>query len=307
MKTNTPVILNTQQALPEQIAAGDTLEVQLAPFGTFPGLCDQERVNQICDEQAFNTIVERFNTEVLVDFEHHAETGGDTTAAAWVQSLRVDPERGLLATFKFTDQGADAVAARRLRFLSPVWTLDDDGRPNQLISVGLTNKPNLPVRPLLNRAPGILNVEEKENQMKEQLIALLGLDPEATDDTIIEAISALQQKCAAADEAALNAEAEACAEENKDKIQNKEAFKLLYVQNRDAAKQLLACMKAPAQQVQPVCNKAAARLPLSLAEQADADTVILNKWQAMPAGAEKDAFAITNHAALLRATTKNKE
>ncbi len=307
MKTQQPVILNTQHALPDKVAPGDTLEVQLAPYGTFPGLRGSERVNQICDDKAFKALVANFSSEVLVDFEHHAELGGDTKAAAWVQSLRVDPDRGLLAIFRFTDIGATAVTNRQLRFLSPVWTLDDTDRPQQLISVGLTNKPNLPVRPLLNRAPaGLLNVEEKEKRMKEQLIAILGLDPETTDDAIIEAVSALQQKCAAADEAALNAEAEACAEENADKIQNKEAFKALYVQNREAAKQLIACIKAPAAVTQPVCNKAAARPPASLTEQADADKVILNKWQAMPAGTEKDLFALNHHAALLRAT-QNKD
>ena len=155
------------EPLPEAIAAGDEREVQLSPFGDFPGVLEGQRVMQHCDQAAFERIVANFAGEVLVDFEHRAELGGSTEAAAWVQSLRIDPAKGLMATFRFTDKGAEAVANRRLRFLSPVWLLDSEGRPEQLISVGLTNKPNLPVRPLLNRAgEGGPNGEEKDTPVK---------------------------------------------------------------------------------------------------------------------------------------------
>ena len=246
--------------LPETVAAGDELEVQLSPFGDFPGILEGQRVIQTCDRAAFERLLANFSGEVLVDFEHKAEQGGDTEAAAWVQALRVDPEQGLIATFRFTDIGAEAVANRRLRFLSPVWELDDDGRPERLVSVGLTNKPNLPVRPILNRAPGDSDVEEqKESQMKEQLIAALGLAPEATDDDVVAAVAALKQRCDEQEAAALNAEAEQVAEENKDRIANKAAFKALYVKNREAAKAMLACLAPAAKPA--VCNKAEARMP----------------------------------------------
>lgn len=246
--------------LPETVAAGDTLEVQLSPFGDFPGLLEGKRVTQTCDRAAFERLVANFAGEVLVDFEHKAEQGGDTEAAAWVQTLRVDPEKGLMATFKFTDKGAEAVANRRLRFLSPVWELDPDGRPERLVSVGLTNKPNLPVRPILNREDGEpLHVEEKDTRMKEQLIAALGLAPEATDDDVVAAVAALKQRCDEQEAAALNAEAEQVAEENKDRIANKAAFRALYIKNREAAKAMLACLAPAAKPA--VCNKAEARMP----------------------------------------------
>ena len=41
--------LNAAAPLPETLAAGDILEVQLAPFGDFPGLCAGRRVTQRCD------------------------------------------------------------------------------------------------------------------------------------------------------------------------------------------------------------------------------------------------------------------
>lgn len=253
------------EPLPEAIAAGDEREVQLSPFGDFPGVLEGQRVMQHCDQAAFERIVANFAGEVLVDFEHRAELGGSTEAAAWVQSLRIDPAKGLMATFRFTDKGAEAVANRRLRFLSPVWLLDSEGRPEQLISVGLTNKPNLPVRPLLNRAgEEVPNVEEKDTPMKEQLIALLGLQPEASDELIVQRVQAIVEKLGEMQEEALNAEAEACASENKDKLCNKEAFKRLYVQNKQLALDLLACVKAPKApepEPKPVCNKAEAKTP----------------------------------------------
>ena len=300
-------ILNIAAAapLPDTVKAGDEIEVQLAPHGRWPGRCGERTVVQVCDSTAFNRLVENFAGEVLVDFEHKAETGGDTDAAAWVQSLRADPEKGLMAVFRLTDAGADALANRRLRFLSPVWTLDSDGRPERLVSVGLTNKPNLPVDPLLNRADGEpLSVEEPTKEgthpMNEKLIELLGLGPEATEDDIFTAVSALKTKVAEAEEAALNDEAEAAADENEDKIQNRAAFVAAYKANPDMARAMVGAMK-PAAPAQRVCNRAAAKAPASVTAAADSDTLVFNRWNAMPRGAEKDAFLATNKAAIMRA------
>jgi phage I-like protein len=285
---------------PKEVKAGDTLDVQLSPYGHFPNVTDDGTpIVQCCDGAAFEHVVANFTDEVLVDFEHDAETGGPTTAAAWVQKVYVDPDKGLMATFKLTDLGAEALSQRRLRFLSPVWTLDEQYRPECLISVGLTNKPNLPVRPLLNRAPGLQPVEDKgQTKMKEQLITALGLAPEATDEEILAAVQALVQRVEEADAAALNAEAEAVADENKDLIANREAFKQLYVTNRDAAKAFLATLK-PIEKVS-VCNRAAAKAPKSFAESADADKALAGKWKEMSPGIEKDAFLARNKSAIQR-------
>jgi phage I-like protein len=293
--------MNERIGLPSEVKAGEALEVQLSPYGRFPNVTDDgERIVQVCDRAAFERVVANFSDELLVDFEHDSELGGPTTAAAWVQKVFIDEETGLMAVFKLTDLGAEAVTQRRLRFLSPVWTLDEAMRPERLISVGLTNKPTLPVRPLLNRAPGLRNVEDKgQNTMKEQLIALLGLAAEASDEEVIAAVQALKQENDAYAEAALNAEAEAVADENADRLANREAFKALYVKNRDAAKALLATLKPSTKA--PVCNRAVAKTPEHLGAAADSDQALLNKWKAMPAGAEKDAFLTMNKAALQRA------
>lgn len=259
--------MNSRIELPLSVKAGEELEVQLSPFGNFPNVTDEgERIVQVCDRAAFERVVANFSEELLVDFEHDAETGGSTTAAAWVQKVFIDDELGLMAVFKFTDLGAEAVTQRRLRFLSPVWTLDEAMRPERLISVGLTNKPNLPVRPLLNRAPGLVNVEDKgQNTMKEQLIALLDLAEGASEEEIVAAVQAVVQRDKDAAEAALNAEAEAVADENAERIANRAEFVKFYRANRDAARAFLGTLrvpnKAPAQPKQPVCNRSAAKAP----------------------------------------------
>ncbi|MEG0803932.1 MAG: phage protease [Pygmaiobacter sp.] len=291
------------QALPTTIHSGDTIEVQLAPFGEYSALLEGKPIVQQCDAIAFAQVVANFSSEILVDFEHHAENGGDTDAAAWVQSLRVDPSAGLLATFKVTDIGAEAIAQRRLRFLSPAWTLDAHRRPEYLISVGLTNKPNIPVRPLLNRAPTTsTSVEQKEGKtMKEQLIALLGCAPDASDQDIVDAVQALTETAAKAAEEALNAEAEAAAEENKDKICNRSEFIRFYCKNRDAAKKMFALLKQPSAPA-PICNRSAAQIPAPLSASTHEDTV-LNTWQSMPEGDQKNAYLIANKDAIATACT----
>ncbi|MBQ9693684.1 MAG: hypothetical protein IJV69_02895 [Kiritimatiellae bacterium] len=259
--------MNERIGLPSEVKAGEALEVQLSPYGRFPNVTDDgERIVHVCDRAAFECVVANFSEELLVDFEHDSELGGPTTAAAWVQKVFIDDEMGLMAVFKLTDLGAEAVTQRRLRFLSPVWTLDEAMRPERLISVGLTNKPNLPVRPLLNRAPGLRNVEDKgQTKMKEQLIALLGLAAEASDEEVIAAVQALKQENDAYAEAALNAEAEAVADENAERIANRAEFVKFYCANREAARAFLGTLrvpnKAPAQPKQPVCNRAVAQQP----------------------------------------------
>ena len=50
------------------------------------------------------------------------------------------------------------------RFVSGAWTLDDDDRPQELVSIGLTNKPNLPVAPMTNAAKAAKNSEGSGTQ-----------------------------------------------------------------------------------------------------------------------------------------------
>lgn len=249
--------------LPEKVNTGDTLEgVQLCPFGDWPN----GGTVQKCDEVAFNKLVEKWREsggrEIICDFEHRFEDPSltsDTSAAAWITNLAVNKERGLMGDLKFTDAGAQAVTSRRLRFLSPVWTLDADGRPDRLRSVALTNKPAIPVACVLNRAPqpDTETVEEPERKNMDKLKELLGLAADASDEDVVAAVTALQEQVAQANKEKEDAEAESFAEEHK-AVCNKDALKKAYLLNKEAAQELVAGMAKPEKPAAPViANKPA--------------------------------------------------
>ena len=282
------------------LAAGETVPgVQLCPFGEYQG---QQRL-QVCDRQAFEQVIADWREggakEILMDFEHKSEVDkidSDTRAAAWIANLAIDDERGLVGDLKFTDEGADAVANRRLRFLSPVWPLDEEGRPTHLKSVALTNTPNIPVAPVLNKAqPGDTNVEDtKENETMDKIKEALGLAPEASEEEVLNAVKALVQANKDAEAAALEKEADEFAEKNKAKLDPK-VCKAQYIANKEACKALVAAIpEAKKDEPQVILNKA--KEPNGKLAKADAVTE-LNKCKTP---AEKIAFAQA-HAAELSA------
>lgn len=183
------VITNAVQAeMPEGLKAevGKPLVINLAPPGEYPQTVDDpeadggsREVNQILDEQAIDTLIANFKDKVLVDADHSSETSTNTKAMAWVTRLFKDPEKGLMAEIEPTPIGAENINGRVYRFVSGAWTLDDDGRPVKLVSIGLTNKPNLPVAPMLNSAAA----EKKDSSGTEPATADGGVtkdDPIAT-------------------------------------------------------------------------------------------------------------------------------
>lgn len=288
----------------------------LAPFGKFKRIQHNQEILQLCDQQAFETLIANFTDETLVDFEHKSEDSWDTTAAGWAQKLRIGDD-GLEALIVYTDIGAQAIRNRRLRFLSPVWELDAHGRPITLLSIGLTNKPYFTLRPILNStgdsriAPSLSNPRNSEsgatNNQDERIhhmdttqIALaLGLPAEASTDDILAAIKAtqaatttLENRVEELENKQLEDEAENVADENEDKIENKDAFKALYVANKDVALQLLATLK-PVPEHKPVTNKANAKPPAAFSGGTTAQNK-LDIYEAMPEGKDKAAYLRAN-------------
>ena len=166
------VITNAATAqLPDSAELGKPITIQLAPEGRYPQIVDddsaeggQREVVQILDKQAMDTLVANFEKAkaeaeakgqkygVLVDADHSSETSTNTAAMGWVTKLFVDPEKGLMAEIDPTSEGVEKINGKVYRFVSGAWTLDDDDRPETLVSIGLTNKPNLPVAPMINAA-----------------------------------------------------------------------------------------------------------------------------------------------------------
>jgi len=302
--------------LPKNLKAGDTHEVQISPFGEFRNTTVDAKGNpaeivQVCDREGLDAVAAAFAGEVLVDVDHESENGGSTLAAAWVQSLRVDNDTGLMGTLKVTEEGARLLNGREYRYLSPAFNMAEPfaarSRPASLSSVAFTNKPNLPVLPVLNRAPATSNFNRnpvgapapaitKRSNMLELIIAALGL-PADTDETA--AVEAVKKLKAASDEtaaAALNAEAEAAADAHGAGIANRAAFVEAYKKNPDSAKAVLNAFARPANTPPPVTNAATARRPPSFASRPAAN--MYEQWDAMPAGKAKDDFLSANAEAI---------
>ena len=129
----------------KDLKQGDVIEdVQLAPFGEYPNITtDGRKVNQICDRLAFENVVANFKKELIVDFEHASENTEDSSAAGWIESVKVDDVRGLVANIRVSAKGAEALNGLVYRFGSPAFVLDTTDRPLELLSFALTNRPAL--------------------------------------------------------------------------------------------------------------------------------------------------------------------
>ena len=266
--------MEKNEQLPDTVQPGEVLSaVQLCPFGNFPG----EKTMQVCDRAAFEQLIADWKAngakEILMDFEHQSEVekiDSNTTAAAWISNLSIDDERGLVGDVKFTDQGAEAVSNRRLRFLSCTWYTDKAGRPTKMTTVALTNKPNIPVAPILNKepVPGVKEVEEKKGSKMDikKITQALGLADDADEATILAAIKEGQDakaENATLKQNALEAEAEDFAEKNSKKC-NKEVLKAQYIANKEVAKALVEGIPdGAAPTAQKMLNKGGAAKPVT--------------------------------------------
>jgi len=292
---------------------GKPVKVQLSPFGEFT-LHDGGKMNgtvQHCTREAFEALVANWKAsgspEVLVDVDHASATGGSTEAAAWAKNLRVEDE-GLCADFELTPRGRELVSGRSYRFVSPGWTLSKDGTPLALCSVALTNRPNLPVKPVVNadetggRNPDD-STQTKGNPVMDpkKIAAALGLPETATEEEVLAAIKAMQDREAQAAAEAANAKAEEFADNavkaGKIAANSKEAVKAAYLKSPEVAEEMLNSVAAPAPKT-PLPNFSSAKKPEALNAAkpgADADSVaVYNAYMAMPEGDEKDAYLAAN-------------
>lgn len=283
----------------------------IAPFGTFSASRKKpdgsvERVNQLLDLQALKNVAAAFGDELLLDFEHNSHSAsGDTTAAGWINKLDVRgdgsaPEDGLWALIRFTDVGMQAVLNRRLRFLSPVWTLDAANRPQRLLDACLTNKPNFgdALVPVVNKSPADSGeVTPKGTSNMKELIALYGLPDTATEADILaaaqkrqEEFDALKAQVATMETEAMNKEAADFYQAHQAVIKNKDAFIAQYVANKAATVAVFETF-----QTAPV-TKTVAKAPDSGTPRVFANK--LDEYDSMPEGSAKTAF-LRSHAAVI--------
>ena len=170
------------EVISDTIENGEIENVHLVPIGDFKGSDkDGNPIDEHITKESLEQIADKLNSgdEVLCDIDHQSCKPGvdrDSKAAGWFHKFVVDPVKGLFANLKLTKKGREIVENREYRYTSPVFTLDENGNPNDIHSVALTNVPAFKghISPILNSEP---NSNEKEpikmEITKEELIELI--------------------------------------------------------------------------------------------------------------------------------------
>jgi len=187
-------------------------EIQISP----PGRVQTESKGEfLMDAQARAAVIaafEKSGRQMVIDYEHQSLTGSEAPAAGWITALEDRGDRmeggGLWARVTWTERGAGYLRTREYRYLSPVLLIrGEDRRAARLHSVALTNTPEIQrLQPLvLAQGTGVGAIREspqhtEEERMREQLIKLMKLAADATDEAIIAAVAALADKPALAPE-----------------------------------------------------------------------------------------------------------
>ena len=269
----------------KELKSGDIIQgVQLAPLGNYPAITTSgKRVDQLCDKQAYDQVAKVFNEsarEIQVDFDHKSEVSDDSVAAGWIVKVWSDDTRGLLGDIKVSGKGAKALNELDYRFASAAFELADDGRPQKLLSLALTNRPNMEdIEKVYNSKMeagtetqvASLSTSEEQN-MTLEIKQALGLPEDATDAVVLNGIQSLNGKLKEYMDKEKAAEAEAAVSELPETC--REDFKKLYADNPEAAKTVINSVlnvlkeKAEAKEAKPevkqpetVCNSKEAEKP----------------------------------------------
>lgn len=205
---------------------------QIVPLGEF---AHPSGVSQVIDIESITAMLNRFAADskapgfggILVDYDHFSlDTDKSSEAAGWIVNMQ-NRSDGLYAQIRWAGDGEAKVLSGAFRYVSPVWNRNecqDLGnnrvRPLRLQNVALTNDPNIKgIRPLTNRAgadtgktqAGTPSGKESTMDYKAELLAMLGLPAEATDEQIAAAKAARQSEienaCKASDTMKNRAEA----------------------------------------------------------------------------------------------------
>ena len=163
----------------------------ITPLGEFVGSStDGKPTKEIIDEESIIQMA-RQTEELLLDRDHASMRSQDernTKAYGWISGLKaivgLGDMDGLYGTIKWTPDGIELVKERAYRFLSPVFELDGDGRAIKLVNVALTNRPALPLPPIINsesedgnkisitnskKDTDLMNKDEIENMIKDMV------------------------------------------------------------------------------------------------------------------------------------------
>lgn len=157
-----------------RINSGD--EILVLPLGEIKGRDGRYWVLPQEDAEAIVAQIKRDGVDIVVDYDHASYFRDDTRAAGWLKadSFRVGNGpfgEGIYAQVEWTEAAEQAIAAKEYRYLSPTF-YSDGTRILALESVALTNIPNLPMLPALNRRDGNKpeegHMERELNRLREE-------------------------------------------------------------------------------------------------------------------------------------------
>ncbi|MEZ1841299.1 phage protease [Pseudomonas putida] len=166
--------------------------IELIPTG--PTITGRDGRTWLFDELAQSLVLAAFadrGIDMVIDWEHSTEVvapqGEPAPAAGWINQLELRAG-ALWGHVAWTPRAGEQVAAREYRFVSPVFDYDDTYRRIlRMVSVGLTNRPNL-VLTALNHETS----EPQKMAIPLALAAVLGLDAAATDEQAVAAVTQLK-------------------------------------------------------------------------------------------------------------------
>ncbi len=150
----------------------------------------------LVDRKAWTQVEARLirrGIEVVVDYEHQTLSGGKAPAAGWAREWRYRDGVGIEARIDWTEEAAAYLASGEYRYYSPVFAVREaDRRLVAIQSLALTNTPRTNnLKPLLAKLGAEMNREQEDDMnLREQLIAKLGLAGDASEEDIVAAVAA---------------------------------------------------------------------------------------------------------------------
>ena len=217
-----------------------------------------------------------------LDAEKRSEAAGWITDLKFVDSSSQSAiPSGLFARIRWSDIGEAAVKGGRYRFLSPVWAKgdceelgDNRFRPVRLLNAAVTNDPNLKgILPLSNRSIGssfdftplsrsrVLNKEKSMQHILEALLNKLNLSADTAEGAILTAIENMtppaevaallnraetaETQLAAFQQTQLEADADAFLTAHAAHIENRDAVRAQFIENRTMTEALFKNLKTP--------------------------------------------------------------
>lgn len=129
------------------------------------------------------------------DHPAFADRHTDDTSYGWIMEIDSSGNEFRFRT-KWSDAGRDIIGNARYKYFSPHWAATEIGNENgvpvwepyELISVGFTNRPVIPVSPLAN-AQNTTQQEVAEMEWLKWLKETLGLSDESSDDQVKQAVA----------------------------------------------------------------------------------------------------------------------